>query len=257
MGMIKRADVESYTRDAYVMDLSDLERRGKSLVEAANNKAEDIIRAAQYTREKLISKAEKVGHDQGFAAGHEEGLAKGIAEGIEQARQAQTQELDQLVGLWSEQLGLFEQRRNAMLEEARVQVVQLAAAMASRVVRRSIELDAGIVLQELESVLSTITESTRLVLSVHPDDAALVAAELPALVDRFAGCEHAQVVTDPALQRGSCVARTSRGGTIDSSINTQLDRIIRALLPDGQDGTLTSDKLHEGTDTPDAQEDAA
>lgn len=233
MGMIRRADLGEHTRDAYVMDLGDLEKRGSALVEAANTKAAQIIRDARAERDRLIGDASEEGREQGHAQGYQDGLAQGRAEGLEEARAEHRQRLEELAAMWGEQLGAFEQQRDAMIEAARVQVVELAACIAQRVVRRVVELDPGVVVRELASVLSSVTEPTRLVISVHPDDAELTRAELPKLIDRFASCEHAQVVTDPSLSRGSCVARTPGGGVIDASLTTQIDRIVESLLPRG------------------------
>jgi flagellar assembly protein FliH len=259
MGLIKRADIETYSRDACVMDLSDLKKRGDHLVSSANEKATQIIHEAQKQREQLISTAEAEGREQGYEQGFREGMEAGKAEGIEQARAEHTQIFDQLVTLWGDQLGAFEQRRDEMIEAARVQLIELAGMIASRVVRRTIELDPCVVERELESVLSTITEPTRLVISVHPDDAERARDALPALIDRFASCEHAQIVTDPSLSLGSCVARTPSGGVIDASIDEQLRRIIDAMLPAGrtQSPSLGIDDTESHGDDREAQGDAA
>ncbi|MBO6738855.1 MAG: hypothetical protein JJ916_03255 [Phycisphaerales bacterium] len=260
MGMIKRADLERFTRDAYVMDLGDLEKRGKLLIESANKKAFEIVRDAKQERDRLIGSASEQGHAEGHDAGYQEGFEKGRQEGIEQARQEHAEVLEQLIAMWGDQLGVFEQRRDEMLESSRVQVVELAAAIASRVVRRTIELDPSIVTTEIESVLSAVTEPTRLVIAVHPDDAELARKELPSLIERFAHCEHAQITTDPSLPRGSCVAKTPGGGRLDASVSTQLNRIIDALLPKGQNRGqvlgLPVDEAHDD-DSSAQQEDAA
>lgn len=260
MGMIKRADLERITREARVMDLDDLEKRGKAIIDNANAKAVEILSAAKKQRDRLISTASEEGHEQGSKTGYEAGFEEGRQAGIEQARQAHEEQLQQLLGMWADQLGAFEHQRDEMLEAARVECVELAGAIATRVVRRAIQLDPSIVISELESILSAITEPTRLVVSVHPDDAELINQELPALVDRFANCEHAQVVTDPSLPRGSCVGRTPSGGTLDASINTQLNRIIDALLPNGQErGEVLGLPIDEQQqdDAEDSREDAA
>ncbi len=235
MGLIKRADIEQYTRDALVLDLHDLEKRGQAVIEAANAQANQILRDAHAQRDQLISSATNDGRDQGYKEGFEQGLAEGVAKGIEEARAAQAQLLDQLSQMWIAQLDGFEQQRDTMLEQARTQIVELGAQIAQRVTRRVIELDPSVVLNEMEAILSSMTESTRLVLAVHPGDIELAQAQLPKMIERFAACEHAQVVTDPSLEPGSCVARTPSGGIIDASITTQLDRIISALLPTGED----------------------
>jgi flagellar biosynthesis/type III secretory pathway protein FliH len=233
MGMIKRADIERYTRDAYVMNLSDIEKRGKQLIESANATASSVVKEAQDERERLINDAHDTGLEQGRREGHAEGFEKGKQEGIELARQEHAEVIGQLATMWADQLGAFERGRDEMLEAARVQVIELAAAIAQRVVHRTIKLDPSVIVSELESVLSAITESSRLVIRVHPEDADTIREEIPSLVDRFASCEHAQVVTDPSLARGSCIAQTSTGGEIDASIHAQLDRITDAILPKG------------------------
>ncbi|MFG0246063.1 MAG: FliH/SctL family protein [Phycisphaerales bacterium JB052] len=266
MGMIRRADLEGHTQNAYVMDLGDLEKRGNSLIDAANTKATQIIQDAVKERERLISDASQEGHKQGLAQGLEQGLEQGRAEGLEQAREAHREKLEQLESIWGDQLAHFEQQRDSMLEAARVQVVELAAKIAQRVVHRVVELDPTVVVRELESVLSTVTEPTRLVISVHPEDADLAKEELPRLIDRFASCEHAQVVTDPSIPRGSCVARTPGGGMVDASLNKQIDRIIDSLLPSGHvhEGAMKLPDSYEELpqqpspdEQPDEQEDAA
>ncbi len=235
MGLIKRADVEQYTHDALVFDLRDLEKRGQAVIEAANAQAQQILRDARAQRDQLISSATDDGREQGYKEGFEQGLAEGVAKGIQEARDTHAELLDQLSQMWIAQLDAFEQQRDTMLEQARTQVVELGAKIAQRVTRRVIELDPAVVLNEMEAILSSVTESTRLVLAVHPDDIELAQSQLPAMIERFAACEHAQVVTDPALERGSCVGRTPSGGIIDASITTQLDRIISALLPAGEE----------------------
>ena len=43
------------------------------------------------------------------------------------------------------------------------------------------------------------------------------------------------LVTDATVGRGSCVARTLGGAAIDASVATQLDRLVRELMPDGRE----------------------
>lgn len=233
MGLIKRADIEQYTRDAFVLDLSDLEKRGKAVVEAASSEAEKILREANAHRDKLVMSATNDGHEEGYKQGFEKGHAEGVTKGIEQARVDHAQLLNQLSEMWTAQLDAFENQRDTMLEHARTQVIELGTMIAQRVTRRIIDLDTSVVLKQMEAILSSMTESTRLVLCVHPDDIESAQAELPKLIERFTICEHAQIVTDASLERGSCIARTSSGGVIDASITTQLERIIDALLPAG------------------------
>ena len=234
MGLIKRADIEDYTRESYVMDLQDLEKRGRALIDAANTQAAQMIQQAQNERDRLVSSGEKLGFEKGYQEGIEKGIVEGREKGIQEARESQSELLNQLSEMWVSQLDAFESQRDAMIEEARTQMVQLAAMIASRVTRRVVELDPSVVMNQIEAALSSMTEPSRLVIRVHPDDAQAAQVELAKMIDRFASCEHAQVIADSKIERGSCIAQTKSGGVIDASIPTQLDRIIDAILPSNQ-----------------------
>ena len=49
------------------------------------------------------------------------------------------------------------------------------------------------------------------------------------------GVKHAEVQTDGTLLPGSVVSRSETGGTLDASIQTQLDRLIEEILPGASD----------------------
>ena len=231
MGLIKRADIEQYTRDAYVMDLDDLESRGKAVVASANAEAESILGMAKAQRKKLLATAQKEGYDKGQRDGYGQGYIDGVVNGVEDAKKDRSVVLDGLINIWSDQLDEFELKRDMMLAQARSQVVELAAMLAQRIVHKTINVDTTVVLSQMEAILSTITESTRLVISVHPDDIAVMQHSMEEMIEKFVTCEHAQIVSDPTLIRGSVVASTTSGGIIDSSINTQLERVLESILP--------------------------
>ena len=231
MGVIKRADLESYTRNAVPMDLGDLHARGEALVRAARDEANAILQRAQEERERLIEGAREEGHAEGFGQGEAEGREAGHAEGIELALREHAQRLEQIGGSWAAALDGFEQERAEMMLEAKREIVELAAHIAARVIKRSVELDPEVVTDQLDSVLETLVTPTKLRIRVSPEDQALLERVMGPMIERCAMCEHATIVEDPALAPGSVVASTGEGGEIDASISTQLDRIVAALMP--------------------------
>jgi len=231
MTLIKRADLDHTAHDAVPMDLGDLAHEGEAIKHAARVEAQKILDAAKTLREQLIATA----HRDGLAKGRAEGLKRGQADGQAQALREHAQRLEQLDQAWTETLERFEKDRVTMLVEARRDVLDLALRIASKITHRTIEHDERIVVDQLESVLAAIARPTHLTIAVHPDDEPLVREALPRLVARFAHAEHVEVTVDGALDRGSCVARTDAGGVLDASIKTQLDRIVRELLPGGDE----------------------
>lgn len=244
MGMIRRADLEQCARNALVMDLGDLGARGEALVAGAKAEAERIVREARAERERLIAGARDEGRRAGLEQGRAEGLEAGRKEGAAQARAEHAEALAGAARAWTQALDTFESRRDEMLQHARTEIVALAAEVASRVTRRAVELDPGVVLEQMGAVLGAIARPTGLVLRVHPDDLALARAELPALVARFERCGHAELRVDPSLSRGSCVGVTETGGHVDADVEAQLARIVGALLP--ADATIRIERETRG-----------
>ncbi|HYD01775.1 MAG TPA: FliH/SctL family protein [Phycisphaerales bacterium] len=232
MALVRNIDAAVMTRDAIVLDLGDLRRQGQRLLDAARAEAVRIEQEAQADRATIIAGADKIGHDQGYARGLEEGRAAGIEHGTQQALAAVAPEVQRLNAGWAAALDGFLQVRERFLAEGQQDVVRLAAMIASKVCKRQIELDASIVAVQMAEVLSLVLRPTRLQVACHPDDRALLTRALPLLVQRTQHNVDVELVDDPSLARGSCVARlASGGGQIDASIDTQLQRIVDALLP--------------------------
>jgi flagellar biosynthesis/type III secretory pathway protein FliH len=232
MGLIRRADAQSMTRDAVVLDLSDLEGRGAAVLERARREADKILSEARAERDRLISGARDEGLGQGREAGHAEGLEAGRAEGRGAALGEWRDKLAAFDAAWGTVLDQFTHARDGMLVEARTDVVRLAVLIAERVIKRAIEHDPSVVRAQMGEALGLLSRRTRARVAVHPEDEALAREASPALLARFDKAEHIEIETDPTLARGSCVVRTDEGGGIDASIAVQLDGIVRDLLPE-------------------------
>jgi flagellar assembly protein FliH len=114
--------------------------------------------------------------------------------------------------------------RPRLRREAEADMLQLALAIARRVLRRELAVDPealhGLVLAALEKLEKRELARIR----VHPSQAAAVSAIL-----RQGGSAPAvEVMSDPALEPGAALFETSRG-SLDASVETQLQEIERGL----------------------------
>ncbi|TVQ61149.1 MAG: hypothetical protein EA378_09900 [Phycisphaerales bacterium] len=231
MALIKRADLDRLTREARVMDLGDMERRGEMLREAAREEASKILAEARAERERLIEGARTDGFEAGRAAGRAEGLAQGKELGRAEAVRAHGEALERLIQNWESALSAFEVERDAMLLSARQDVLELALVLAERVTKRTVEVDRGVASAQLEAVLRQVVKPTALEIAVHPADMTLASQALSRLTRELEAASHASLVTDEHMERGSCVARCVGGGRIDATIRTQLERAVEAAMP--------------------------
>lgn len=235
MALIKRADADSFAREAVALHLGDLEREGETLIAQARTRAESILAKGRAERDLLIAGAAERGYKAGFSKGYAEGLAKGSEKGESHALESTTAAISALAEQWGLVLTAFEQMRERMVSEARGDIVELAAVFAEKVARRTIELDASIVDRALEAVLRRVIETTTLTIAVHSFDLERAQRLLPTILDRVGGSMHAEIVADDSMGRGSCVARTPAGGVIDAETNAEIARLVEMLLPDPDD----------------------
>ncbi len=255
MALIKQANAKELTKGAIVLDLGDLRRQGEAIIQQAREQAAAIVREAQAERDRLIAGAAERGHAEGLARGLEQGRAKGREEGHAEAMGAAQERAAALCASWEAALAEFAGRREAMLLEARMDILRLAVLIAEKVTKRVVQIDPEVAAAQVESVLGLIARPTEVVLSINPEDRAVVERVLPGVAARLGAVRGVALRDDPALGRGSCVARMRGGegdgagvggGEIDASISTQLDRIVAALLPGEGRGAGAGDEPPAG-----------
>jgi flagellar assembly protein FliH len=117
--------------------------------------------------------------------------------------------------------------RSEMIRKTERQVVQLAMAVATRIVSREIAVDRELLVAMARVALDRLGDSASARVRLHPEDYAAVQRLGSASVRDGA----VQVVSDPSIHRGGCVVE-SDFGLIDVSVDAQVEELTRALLSD-------------------------
>jgi flagellar assembly protein FliH len=237
VAVIRQASGNRIARDAIVLDLGDLARQGELLRSHARGQASDIIKEAHRERARLIEGADRQGFEAGLTRGLEEGLKQGMEEGREKAQAEHSARLAELEAAWTAALEEFSRERGAILTEAKQDILKLAAMLGEQVVKRTISIDPNVVVDQLSSLLALVGAGHRLRLRVSPADVETARHALPGLLARFAPGTHAEIEEDTSLLPGSCISMSERGGVVDASIHTQVQRLIEALIPGGDTRT--------------------
>jgi flagellar assembly protein FliH len=168
--------------------------------------------------------APNVTPDQGaeaiIQAAFEKGHAAGQAVGIQTATERLTPVVTNLSALVHELSGM----RAKIRAESEQGVVELAIAIARRILHREIAADPEAILGLVKSAAERLNAREKQRLRVAPLDAQII-AQHQSWLNLPPGLE---MVADASLPRGSAVFETSRG-EMDASIGTQLDEIQRGL----------------------------
>ncbi|MGH7243686.1 MAG: FliH/SctL family protein [Phycisphaerales bacterium] len=242
MALIRQSDKSSPLTDAIVYRLGDLVREGTELREQTTRQVDSMLTHARAERDRLIANGREEGLKQGREQGHREGFAKGEEEGRTQAIAKVSAQLATLMAGWNKTLDEFEKGRDALLLEARTEVLRLAVEIGRAVVKREIEFRPEAVIEQMEAALRMVIRPSRVRLSVHPEDRPMVERALPGILTRCTNATHVEVEDDVTGGRGSCVVRMA-GGEVDASIGVQLERIVQAIVP----STPTSEALKPDT----------
>jgi flagellar assembly protein FliH len=156
------------------------------------------------------------GYAQGERAGAEAAATRG---------EAMLRRLAQTI----DELGVL---RAELIHKSERQLVQLAIAIATRVIQREITLDKELLVAMARVALDRLGDTSSATIRLNPEDhAAALAARGGEL-----STESVKVVADPIVSRGGCLVE-SDFGLIDLAMSAQVAEIANALLgPDSQPG---------------------
>lgn len=158
---------------------------------------------------------------------------EGRREAESTARQAAAREIAALEQRLLQSIESIATLRPRLRLEAERQVVELAIAVARRVLRRQITIDPDAVAGLVRSALDGL--SLREVVSVrcHPASAASIQAGL----ERLGAPPALRIEPDPSLESGAVLVETTYGA-LDASVTTQLEEIERGFSDLIQPATL-------------------
>ena len=106
--------------------------------------------------------------------------------------------------------------------------VHVAAAIASRLIRRELSQTPDVPLALIREALELAVGSAQLRVHVNPADHKVLGPRIEILIAELAPLGSAELVADPEVGRGGCRVET-RFGVIDQQFETQLARIEEEL----------------------------
>lgn len=148
---------------------------------------------------------------------------QGFAQGESHANEKAANALQPVLERMSQSMATLADMRPALRREAELDVVQLAIAIARRVLHRELNVDASALQALVQVALSKIERQETYRVRVHASQVEPVRASLARL-----GRSAIEVLSDSMCQPGTMVFETNRG-QLDASVDTQLEEISRGL----------------------------
>lgn len=199
-----------------------LSAQSRDLVAPVFPDHQKIMKAAQWRAcedvEAIVRRAEE--HMRAIRLKMEEDLENERIKAIEQGYE---DGLSQII----HELAKVRAERVAMLEQAETEALNLAFALAHRIVGKAVEIDPVLVKHIVAEVAQSARGRRSVVIRIHPEDLSIVASQQSELAQALEGAA-VFFDDDPSLERGGCVIETEVG-RIDGRLETQLTILRKAL----------------------------
>lgn len=192
------------------------------VVSKAKEPAQNDAAASSATQESSAEAAERAAR---LAALERDAFVKGYAQGEKAGTEAGIKRTDAVLRRLGETIDELAGLRSHILQHSEQQLVQLALALARRVVRREIATDDELLGALARVALERLGEARPATIRLNPDDFARSAA---GRVEQWAAA-HVTVIPDPHVNRGGCLVE-SPFGFVDTGIDAQLQELANALL---------------------------
>lgn len=212
----------------------------EEIIGTARFRADAVLAAAEIQAEEIERQARVEGHAEGYAAGYAEGLAhgeadgyaQGLAKGQENGEAAVRAEGVEILHRATQIASAAQLDREQLIQTAEAQLVDLAIAVARKVIQAELATDPTLVRQCVQAALRAIGDSPLAVLHLNPEDIELLQDVWTELRQRF-GEGGLQIVPDARIQRGGCIVDTE-ARTVDAQIESRLAEIERRFRRIGE-----------------------
>jgi flagellar assembly protein FliH len=200
-----------------------------SVAPAAATPAPASKKAAAAPAAPMIDAAAQAAH---LAALERDAFSKGFAQGERAGAEAAGKRGEVMLRRLTETINELTTLREQMIHHTERQMVQLALAVARRIVHREISLDQDLLVAMARVALDRLGESAQVTVRLNPQDFEATAA---ARATQFTGT-HVSVVADARVGHGGCRVE-SEFGVMDAGADAQIQEIARALLGDAAERT--------------------
>jgi flagellar assembly protein FliH len=178
--------------------------------------AERIVADAAAEAEHIRALARAEGHAEGLAQGHADGLAEACSAAL----------------ALSEALNEARALRERIAEETERDAVELALALAAKVLAGALAAQPEHVLDVVRGALRRVADRRRVTVLLDPADLQAAQAALAEVSAEVGGVEHYELQADRRVGRGGAIVRTVES-EVDATVATQLERareVVEAAL---------------------------
>ena len=157
---------------------------------------------------------------QAYENGREEGVREGKAQLQAEVEVEMKRALEMV-----EQVGVA---RLKAIRQAEVDIVELALAVAKKVIHREVSINKDIVVHQVNHALSGLSSNGMVEIRVHPDEVEYLKTSNPSVTNRDGSTFSPVITGNPNVTKGGCVVEADTV-LLDATVDRQLEVISQEL----------------------------
>lgn len=194
-------------------DRQNAEQEAEQMRQTAEQQAEQIIQEAEVQGEKIREDMRRQGVQEGREIGIDEGKA----------------ELQRVIDRFHVVLSKAIERRNEIIQESEVQVVNLVLSIAKKVIKVISEHQKNVVINNINQSLQKLQQKSDVIVRVNLADIKLVTKHKEDILRMAERVQNITIAEDTTVDPGGCIIETDFG-EIDARIASQLREIEDRIL---------------------------
>jgi flagellar assembly protein FliH len=217
--VVPEIDLEAIRSEADAI-LAEAQETAAQCLAEAENKANELQELAQKAYEETLVKAQEEGHEQGYQEGYDQGKQSALND-MQATMQESFEKAERLIKTADQEVA-------QMFVDAEHQIIEIALAVASKILAREVEDNPTTILPIVKEALSKVNDQNQIVIRVNPEDYEMVLMAKRDL-QLMVGRDNAITVTaDHTVPAGGCMIETALG-TVDARVDTKLELVYKAI----------------------------
>jgi flagellar assembly protein FliH len=206
-------------------EAEELKQQAGRLLKGAMAKAKALQEESEAEAAQIKAKAKEEGYQEGFSRGSEDGYEEGEKKGEESGLAKHAEATARFEALFTAALA----EKEAYFTDREALMVELATRMAAKVIGREVDTRPDHITHMLRQAIRRLSDRSKLVVSLHPDDLEKVTQARADGALSFNGVKQIEFLADDKMIQGGLRIQ-SAGQTLDATLDSQLAEIVRGLL---------------------------
>ena len=198
-------------------NFEDMTGQANQYLEQVRQRALQIVSEAQQQAAEIRTRSEEEGRQAAMKA-VEKVLDEKVGKRMETLLPALKKAVDDI-----------QQSKQSWLSHWENRAVQLATAIAGRVIRQQLPDHPGVTLALVREALAMAAGSSEVRVHLNPADYETLKGQVQKIAEEMSRAAPAQIIADPAITAGGCKVETKHGA-IDQQFESQLARIEQELV---------------------------